>query len=338
MKTGKLAESALKRSVLKITNQYGKNANGGAAVGADCAVFAVPNGQVLAWCAQEAAVAGQAGAEEMALLVCKCVNNLACAGAKPVSAQICMMLPEETQEPYVKELMLSAAKACQSYGMTIDGGDTNVSSQVEATIVTITAIGVVGNDSACSLKQAAPGQDIIITKWIGLEGTAFLAKRCREVLLKRYPAYLVDTAAEFDKFLSVLPEAEIAALNGAKAMHDMSQGGVFGALWELAEGTGLGLTVDLKKLPIRQETVEVCEVCNVNPYEMRSCGSLIMTCEDGPGMVAALEQAGIPAVVVGRLTDSKDRVIVNEEEIRFLDRPRGVDVIMESLGTENKDC
>lgn len=59
-------------------------------------------------------------------------------------------------------------------------------------------------------------------------------------------------------------------------MHDVSEGGVFAALWEMAEGAGVGLTIDMKKLPLRQETVEVCEFCNVNPYELRSGGSLII--------------------------------------------------------------
>ena len=110
--------------------------------------------------------------------------------------------------------------------------------------------------------------------------------------------------------------------SGVCAMHDASEGGIFTAIWELAEGAGVGLTIDLKKLPLRQETVEVCECCNTNPYEMKSGGCLVMTCEDGPGLVAALGAEGIPAVIVGRLTDSNDRIILNEDEVRYMDRPR----------------
>jgi hydrogenase maturation factor len=164
-----------------------------------------------------------------------------------------------------------------------------------------------------------------------LEGTAILAKTYREKLLERYPAFLVDEAADFEKYLSITEEASIAARCGALAMHDLSMGGVFGALWELAEGANLGLEVDFKKLPIRQETVEVCEVCGVNPYEMRSGGSLLMTADDGEAIVSALAAAGIPAVVIGKLTDGQDRIIRKEEEVRFLDRPKGADVIAECV-------
>ena len=152
------------------------------------------------------------------------------------------------------------------------------------------------------------------------EGTAILAKRNKEKLLARYPAYFIEEAAGFDRYLSVVPEAAAAVKSGVNAMHDASEGGIFGALRELAEKAGVGLTIDLKKLPLRQETVEVCECCQVNPYELASGGCLIMTAKDGQSLVKALEAEGIPAAVVGRTTDSNDRIILNEDEIRFLDR------------------
>ena len=114
----------------------------------------------------------------------------------------------------------------------------------------------------------------------------------------------------------------MAVKAGACHMHDASEGGILAALWELAEGAGAGLTIDLKKLPIRQETVEVCEFVGANPYELRSGGCLIMTTNDGQKLVEALEEAGIAAAVVGSLTDSKDRLILNEDEVRYMDRPQ----------------
>ena len=340
MRTGKLPESALTRSVLKqvhtgnnrISHPFQKNVfenTKGAAIGSDCAFFAASDEQVLAWCAQEAAVAMQADAG--AALVQKCVNNLACAGATPASAQISIMLPESCEEAQVKALMTELSKACMEHGIQIAGGDTNVTSAVNQPIVTIIVIGVTSKGELHDLSMAKAGQDLVLTKWIGLEGTAILAKNYREKLLARYPAFLVDEAAGFDQFLPVEKEAKIAAANGAAAMHDLSQGGVFGALWELAEGAGLGLSVDLKKIPVRQETIEVCEVCGVNPYEMRSGGSLLVTAEDGERVANALEAEGIPAVVIGKLTEGSDRIILNEEEVRYLDRPKGADSIAEII-------
>ena len=105
-------------------------------------------------------------------------------------------------------------------------------------------------------------------------------------------------------------------------MHDITEGGVFGALWEMAEAGGVGLEVDLKAIPIRQETVEICEYFGVNPYLIMSSGSMMIVADDGRYVVDCLEKAGIHGTVVGRTTGGNDRLLRNSQEVRYLDRPR----------------
>lgn len=105
----------------------------------------------------------------------------------------------------------------------------------------------------------------------------------------RYPSRMIDEAAGFERFLSIIPEAATARKSGVCGIHDVSQGGIFGALWEMANGAGVGLEIDLKKLPVRQETIEICEFYDLNPYELSSGGCLLMTTEDGNGLAAALK-------------------------------------------------
>ena len=119
--------------------------------------------------------------------------------------------------------------------------------------------------------------------------------------------------------MSIIPEAAVASKSGASAMHDVSEGGIFGALWELANSAGVGLEIDLKKIPIRQETIEICEFFDLNPYKMLSGGSLLIAAEDGNEVVRELEKASIPAVVIGKATDSNDRVLISDDERRFLE-------------------
>ena len=97
---------------------------------------------------------------------------------------------------------------------------------------------------------------------------------------------------------------------------------IFGALWELAESSGIGLEIDLKKIPIRQETVEVCEFFGINPYQLISSGSMLIAAEDGSLLVQELQKQGIHAVLVGKATKGNDRILLNEEERRFLEPPR----------------
>lgn len=322
MKIGKIAESVLKRSVLK---QVKENRDSkmlcGASVGADCAIFAPVNGDFtnLATCVQEAAVAGKA---DMERILCRVANNLACAGATPIAAMISLILPESVEETDIKDLMSEASRVCKELGMRIAGGQTNVWPDVTKVHVAVTGFGEADRAKTLLAGGAKAGQDIVITKWVGLEGTAMLAKKYGEKMTARYPLFLIEEAAAFGKYMSVLPEAKVALMYGVSAMHDISEGGVFRALWEIAESADLGLKVELKKIPVRQETIEVCEFLQLNPYELLSGGSLIIACDDGEGLTEALAEQGIFAAVAGKFTDKNDRVLINEEETRFLDRPR----------------
>lgn len=329
MKIGKVPENVLKRSVLRQIQTKRDEIVSGAGIGEDCAIFSFDGADMMT-CVQTAAVRAAPTDSEnvMGRLIGRCANNLAAAGAEIVGVAIALTLPEETEEPELKALMAAAEAKCKELRIQIAGGQTWVSRAVRQPVAAVTGYGrpFAPGTGQSGKKAVCAGQDIVVSKWIGLEGTAILAWRHREKLLQRYPAYFVEEAAGFDRFLSVIPEAATAVKSGVCMMHDASEGGIFGALWELAERAGVGLTIDLKKLPLRQETVEVCECCNINPYELLSGGALVMVTGDGAGLAAALEAEKIPAAVVGRTTDSNDRIILNGEESRFLDRPRGDEI------------
>lgn len=335
MNSGKVPVNVLKRSVLRqLKNKRSEIANS-AGLGADCAIFEPFSEGQLVTCVQEGVVElccendlAEAEREDPSVMPMlrffqKCANNLSTAGAEPVAAELVIFLPENVEEPELKALMSEAEGIAAELNIQIIGGQTRVSSAVRQPLATVTGYGIRKTGAVqMDVRKKLAGQDIIITKWIGLEGTADLAARNQEGLLTRYPAYLVEEAAAFDRYYSILPEAATAVKSGGCTMHDASEGGVFAALWEMAEGAGVGLTIDMKKLPLRQETVEVCEFCNVNPYELRSGGSLIIASPEGTAVVEALAAEGIPAVIVGRFTDSNERLILNEDEVRYMDRPQ----------------
>ena len=343
MNSGKVPVNVLKRSVLRqLKNKRSEIANS-AGLGADCAIFEPFSEGQLVTCVQEGVVElccendlVEAEREDPSVMPMrrffqKCANNQATAGAEPVAAELVIFLPESVEEPELKALMSEAEGIAAELNIQIIGGQTRVSSAVRQPLATVTGYGIRKTGAVqMDVRKKLAGQDIIITKWIGLEGTADLAARNQEGLLTRYPAYLVEEAAAFDRYYSILPEAATAVKSGGWTMDDISEGGVFAALWEMAEGAGVGLTIDMKKLPLRQETVEVCEFCNVNPYELRSGGSLIIASPEGTAVVEALAAEGIPAVIVGRFTDSNERLILNEDEVRYMDRPQRDEIYKET--------
>lgn len=318
MRDGKISESVLMRSVLRKIKTKRDEVVCGAGIGVDCAVLSFGEG--------EETVLSTNPVSAPADMVCvygmhRALNNIAAAGAEPVGVLISAMLPKETEETVLQNMMAQAEEICRQYHVQLSGGHTELTEMVVQPILTVTGIGKRKKTDA-GMRTVRPGQDIVVSKWIGLEGTVRAAREYREALLTKYPARMIDEAADFERFLSIIPEAATARKSGVCGIHDVSQGGIFGALWEMAHGAGVGLEIDLKKLPVRQETIELCEFYDLNPYELSSGGCLLMTSEDGNGLVMALEKEGIPAVIVGKTTGGNDRVLFSEEERRFLEPPK----------------
>ena len=319
MKAGKIPESVLKRSVLRQLHSRRDEVLLGAGVGEDCAVLALEEDEVLVMSTDPITGTGQ-DMGRLAVLVT--ANDLASSGAEPIGVMLTVLLPEESEESLLKEIMRDAESACAMLHMQILGGHTEVSAAVNRPILSVSGVGKAKKGAVISTGGAKPGMDIVVSKWIGIEGTAILAKEKETELRGRYATTFIDRAKDLDAYISVLSEAAVAARSGVSAMHDITEGGIFGALWEMAEASGVGLEIDLKKIPVRQETIEICEFFGLNPYELISGGSMLMAAEDGNQLVHELEKAGIPAAVIGKAMTGNDRVLRNEEERRFLEPPK----------------
>ncbi len=319
MEIGKLPESVLKRSVFKQLHTERPEVIQGAGVGEDCAALELAEGEIFV-VSTDPITAATTDAGKLAIRVT--LNDLATTGAEPVAVLVTALLTPEMTEPEIRELIGQMEEECAKSNVQIIGGHTEVTDVVRQPLLSITGIGKIKKEEYLLTGGSKAGDDIIITKWIGLEGTSIIAKEKEERLKERLPNDLIRTGQAFDQYLSVLPEARVAAENGAHAMHDITEGGVFGALWEVAEAAGMGLDIDLLKIPVRQETIEVCEVFGINPYELISSGSLLVTTPDGTGMIRALEEAGIPAAIIGKMVEGNDRIIRNGEDRRYLEPPK----------------
>lgn len=319
MKVGKLPESVLKRSVFKQLHTKREEVLLGAGVGEDCAAMKLDSDEIFVISTDP--ITGTA--KDMGdLAVQITVNDLASAGAEPIGVMLTMLLPEDATEEELKHVMAQVESACEKNRIQVMGGHTEVTRVVSQIVLSVTGVGKAKEARLISTADVLPDMDILVTKWVGIEGTAILAKEKEQELSARYTKPFLEAAKGLDRYLSVLPEAATAVKSGVAAMHDVTEGGIFGALWEMAEASGVGLEIDLKKIPLKQETVEICEYFGISPYELISSGSMLMAAKDGNRLVMELQKEGIPAVIIGKATAGRDRILRNEDECRYLEPPK----------------
>ncbi|MCH5252952.1 MAG: AIR synthase family protein [Lachnospiraceae bacterium] len=318
MEIGKVPENVLKRSVFKKLTVNRPEVLIHPGVGEDCSVLTAGEEAIVLSTDPITGTAKDIGSLAFHITA----NDIASSGAELIGMLLTIIFPPGATEKELKKIMQDITALAEAYQVEILGGHTEVSAAVNQTLLSVTGVGKAPKDKIITTGGLKVGQDIVVTKWIGLEGTSILAKEKEGELTEKLPREMVETAKSFSKLLSVVPEGKIAADIGVSAMHDVTEGGIFGALWEMAAASGVGLEIDLKKIPIRQETIEVCEVFDINPYMLISSGSMLIGTSHGNQLVEELARAGIHSAVVGYATEGNDRVIRNGEERRFLEPPK----------------
>ena len=331
MDFGKLPEHIYERSVHKVihTTEYQKITVNGAGLGADCAILPDEKGYLVT-------TQGSADGADVKVAMRAFyagLNKLAATGVFPEQSSVCASLnvaaphsltdeERNKSEMHLRECIRWASEAALTNKVTIISAEVNIVSAMQTYYATATFTARAGQDAIARIQGEKAGKDVVMTKWLGLEGTSLIASQRMKELASRYPLGLVEQAADFDRFLSSVPEAATAVQSGVNAIQAVREGGIFGGLWQLARANGVGLVIDLKQIPVKQETIEVCEFYDVNPYELLSGGSMLMITEGGTRLVSELAEQGISAAVIGRTTDNNDRILVNDEEKRFLEPAR----------------
>lgn len=319
MNLGKVSETVLKRSVLKHIKHRRDEVLVGPAIGEDCSILSLADDEVLVMSTDPITGTVQ---DIGTLAIHITANDIASNGAEVIGVMLTILLPEDTSESELRSMMQDMEAVCEKLHIEIIGGHTEITKTVNQPIVTVTGVGKMKRNEIIKTAGAKPGQEIVMTKWAGLEGTAIIAVAKESELKTKYSTTFLSGAKNMIEYISVVPEAMVARAAGVTSMHDVTEGGIFGALWELGSASNVGLEVDLKKIQIKQETVEICEFYDLNPYMLISSGCMLIITDQANHLVDRLKAEGISAAVIGRITEGNDRIIVNEEERRFLEPPK----------------
>ena len=236
-------------------------------------------------------------------------NDLAVMGATPKWLMATLLLPEGTAPEQAAAVFEQLTNACDDLGITLVGGHTEITLDLPRPIAVGALLGEVNKDRVVFTSGAKPGDSIVLTKGIALEGTSILAREAGEALeAAGVAASVIERSRNllFDPGISVVKDAYIVLeAGGVHAMHDPTEGGLATGLMEMASAAEVGLTVDLERVPVLPETAAVCEALGLEPMGLIASGALLAAVapEDVPKLLRTLEAEGVPAWEIGAFTE-----------------------------------
>jgi len=244
-------------------------------------------------------------------------NDIATFGVQPAFFTSCLLLPEDSSEKTVETICRQIGSAAKKLGIAVIGGHSEITWELKRPVVIGCAMAVTEPGKYVTSGGSKLGDNLILTKGAGIEGTAILATEKYGTLKKQFSASLLKSAKGFYDQISVVKEA-VSAYNfgGVTAMHDPTEGGVAGGIHELADASGLGVKVFREKIHVPHETEEICGFFKIDPLQLVSSGALLISAnpKSVDGIVRILVKNGVESAVIGEFTkDPRDRILINSD-------------------------
>ena len=244
-------------------------------------------------------------------VVCVNSNDIAAMGAVPKWLLVTLLLPEDATTPaMVRDIMAQLTQACEEFDIALCGGHTEVTPAVTQPVVIGQMMGVTHKDALFTSADACVGDALILTKGLGIEATAIIAREREAQLREKCDAQFLEQAKNYltHPGISVLKDAQVAVTaGGVHAMHDVTEGGVSTAAYELATAAGLGVVVYSDKLLDSPTlygdiTRALCDMFGLNPLGVISSGAMLIASEPEKAetICRTLATAGINADIIGK--------------------------------------
>ncbi|MDP2891579.1 MAG: AIR synthase family protein, partial [Bacillota bacterium] len=241
-------------------------------------------------------------------------NDLAAFGAQPVAVVATLLAPPDAHLAAIEKLVIQMEHTARELGVEIVGGHTEVTDAVRRLVISAAALGTCHKDALILPGGAREGDALVMTKWAGLEGTAIIAADHQPKLSGVLSPEELNEALALKKSISVVKEGLLGAKNKAHAMHDVTEGGVLGAAWEIAEAAGIGVEIIADDVPVLPVTRKICSHFRIDPLKLISSGCMLIAHPDAAKLITALNDEGIPAKVIGRFTKHKKTLITSGKE------------------------
>lgn len=303
-RTGKIPSDILVRNVFRYTGRKDRSVILGSSIGEDAALVSLGEHVLVLTTDPITGTASDIGW----LSVHINANDVACRGARPRWFLCDLLLPEKSNVNIVNTIMREIDKAAKGIGVAVVGGHTEVTPSLRRPIVIGYMMGVVRRGKFVTSGGARPGDHIIMTKSVGIEGTAILAADFAHKLRMKSARRLVARAKKLRRLISVVNDAQTAVdAGGVQAMHDPTEGGILQGVWELAEASKVGFLIHASRIPILPETKRICAILKVNPLRLMSSGCLLIAASNRKSklILSKLRTRGIQATTIGTITPRK---------------------------------
>lgn len=251
-------------------------------------------------------------------------NDIASNGIEPLGIMLAVMLPVGTTEAEIEEMMRQAGEASEELGVEIIGGHTEITPAVITPVIVSTAIGRGVRGQSQQAKNMRPGDYILMTKEAGIEGTGIIANDQAEKLLEVLTTEELAEAKRMLDQVSVVKEGVIAGKVGTCGMHDITEGGILGAVWEVCQIAGVGAEVWGDKIPVAGVTKKICSFFNLDYLRLISSGCMLIIVRENKKdeLEAKLKAGNIQVTAIGVIQKLENGInLLQEGEISVIEPP-----------------
>ena len=323
LQLGKLNYYLLERLLKSYSNKTDPRLVLGPKLGEDAAVIDYPNCYLIVTTDPVTFAIGEIGWYTVQVNA----NDIATRGATPKWFLATILLPEnKTTKKLVEEIFSQISRACSQLDITLIGGHTEISYNLDRPIIAGFMLGEVCKDKLVSTSGAKVGDAIILTKGIVIEGTSIIAReKHKELKKKGYSADFIQKCKNYIYIpgLSVVKDALLASKFKVHSMHDPTEGGLACGLYEIAQASGVGLLVEKEKIPILEESLILCREYSLDPLRTITSGALLIVAskKECSRIISLLSENGIKAYLIGEIKEQgfgfKIKTDHTLEELKF---------------------
>lgn len=319
LESGKLENEVLKNMIIDKIRIKNKEIKIGSKVGEDCSVIELGDYSVILTTDPITGSINDIGK----LSVNITSNDIASSGYRTKGILLTILVPEGTSVKEIEKIFEDALEQAESLGIDIIGGHTEITCAVNRPVVSATAVSYGKGNDYVTTSGAQIGDRIVISKYPGIEGTGIIASDKKEELYEILGSEMVDKAIGYLNYTSVVEEGVIGRLLGATSMHDATEGGVLGALWEVCEASDVGCKINMDLIKILDETKKICTHYDIDPLKLISSGVMIITIPNlrVNELIDSLQKINIDAFDIGEIVEGNEKLIVSRGETTNITPP-----------------